>query len=469
MGWQEALMLLGGAAFISAVIYMVRRKKAASSEDGYEDPEEAARRAELARELPNTSIDGEAVSAQRGLDPLFDDIQIFDDDPIPVLRNKQQPTAESLQAAFEGKLDPAQVAEFSSSEDETSDEELAWAKMRRMFSVDPAFAKASRSSIEEQQKELQELQEKKHTLVKEQQEKERKAKELLAQQALAAQYLEEQSNQEVKESYNDDDLVEWHHPSSEGRNLKQPTEALESQLEDTLSQELNGSDSLEQGLEQSLEDQYLAEQLLEEQYLEDQLVEGQSLNEQSLQSEQQLGQPVEVAEIDPEEREKNLRTALLANLEKNAWGSSEVFLTINVNAPSEQPFIGNHLSQFMDMIGMKLSNTGFYHYVEEKDGQPYLGFSMVNMFSPGCFSEDMDEDYTTAGVVLVMPLPNTPVPMAIFERMLATAKVMEQNWGAELQDEQRSNLTQQTIEHYRQTIKDFEYQTRVNAKKAGRI
>lgn len=455
MGWQEALMLLGGAAFISAVIYMVRRKKAASSEDDYEDPEEVARRAELARELPNTSIDGEAVSAQRGLDPLFDDIQIFDDDPIPVLRNKQQPTAESLQAAFEGKLDPAQAAEFSSSEDETSDEELAWAKMRRMFSVDPAFAKASRSSIEEQQKELQELQEKKHTLVKEQQEKEQKAKDLLAQQALAAQYLEEQSNQEVKESYNDDDLVEWQHPSSQGNNLKQPTEALEAQLEDTLNQELNDSDSLEQ----SLEEQYLAEQLLEEQYLEEQLLE----------SVEQLEQPVEVAEIDPEEREKDLRTALLANLEKNAWGSSEVFLTINVNAPTEQPFIGDHLSQFMDMIGMKLSNTGFYHYVEEKDGQPYLGFSMVNMFSPGCFSEEMDEDYTTAGVVLVMPLPNTPVPMAIFERMLATAKVMEQNWGAELQDEQRSNLTQQTIEHYRQTIKDFEYQTRVNAKKAGRI
>lgn len=427
MGLQEGLMLLGGAVFIAAVIYMVRRKKPTGSEDDYEDPEEVARRAELARELPSIAIDGKEASAQRGLDPLFDDIAIFDDDPIPVLRNKQ-PTAESLQAAFAGKIEL---------DEDSSDDELAWAKMRRMFAVDPAFAEASRSSIEEQQKELQQLQAKKHTLVKEQQ-----VKELLAQQALATQYLEEQSNKDAMDNYDDDDLVELQPINLQNPSLKHQKQALEEQLEDALNEGLDDPN------------QYLEQQYLEQQYLE---------------YTAQLVQPDPMADIDPEEREKNLRTALLANLEKNAWGSSEVFLTINVNAPSDQPFMGDHLAKFMDMIGMKLSETGFYHYVEEKDSQPYLGFSMVNMFSPGCFSEDMDEDYTTAGVVLVMPLPNTPLPMAVFERMLATAKVMEQNWGAELQDEQRSNLTQQTIEHYRQTIKDFEYQTRVNAKKAGRI
>ncbi|HKM16403.1 MAG TPA: cell division protein ZipA C-terminal FtsZ-binding domain-containing protein [Marinospirillum sp.] len=422
MGWQEGLMLLGGAVLIAAIVYKVHRKGVRSLEEDYDDLEEEARRAELARELPSIAIDGKEASVQRGLDPLFDDIAIFDDDPIPVLRNKQ-PTAESLQAAFAGKLEL---------DDETSDDELAWAKMRRMFAVDPAFAEASRSSIEEQQKELQQLQAKKNTLAKVQQ-----VQALLEQQALATQYLEEQSNKDAMDNYNNDDLVELQPINLQNLSLKQQKQALEEQLENALNEDFDD-----------------VEQHLEKQYLE---------------NIEPLAQPDLMVEIDPEEREKNLRTALLANLEKNAWGSSEVFLTINVNAPSEQPFMGDHLAKFMDMIGMKLSETGFYHYVEEKDGQPYLGFSMVNMFSPGCFSEDMDEDYTTAGVVLVMPLPNTPLPMAVFERMLATAKVMEQNWGAELQDEQRSNLTQQTIEHYRQTIKDFEYQTRVNAKKAGRI
>lgn len=437
MGWQEGLMLLGGAILIAAIVYKVHRKGIASLEEDYDDLEEEARKAELARELPSIAIDGEEASVQRGLDPLFDDIAIFDDDPIPVLRNKQ-PTAESLQAAFAGKVEL---------DEDAADDELAWAKMRRMFAVDPAFAEASRSSIEEQQKELQQLQAKKNTLAREQQ-----VQELLAQQALATQYLDEQANKDAMDNYNNDDLVELQPINLQNLNLKQQKQALEEQLENALNEDLGDA-------EQSLEPQGLEKQNLEHQYLE----------QQYLDDSEPLAQPNPMAEVDPEEREKNLRTALLANLEKNAWGSSEVFLTINVNAPSDQPFMGDHLAKFMDMIGMKLSETGFYHYVEEKDGQPYLGFSMVNMFSPGCFSEDMDEDYTTAGVVLVMPLPNTPLPMAVFERMLATAKVMEQNWGAELQDEQRSNLTQQTIEHYRQTIKDFEYQTRVNAKKAGRI
>ncbi|NLW03711.1 MAG: hypothetical protein GX029_00500 [Pseudomonadaceae bacterium] len=440
MGWQEGLMLLSGIIFISAVIYIVRRKRAAAgSEEDYEDPEEVARKAELVRELPSLFSDEEKTPSQQGLDPLFDEIEVFDDDPIPVLRNKQ-PTAESLQAAFANKLGPSQVNELSQSNEAVVDQELAWAKMRRMFAVDPAFVEASRTSIEEQQKELLEIQERKRILAQaqeaaeleeqqpeflEEQEQELEFDDLefeeqeledqaLQQQALE-EYLAESSNEVASEHYNEDDLVELHHPSSE-----QAVNAIELQLE------------------------------------------------QDLDDTEQLEQPAQVAEIDPEERERDLRTALLANLEKNAWGSSEVFLTINVNAPAEQPFLGDHLAKFMDMIGMKLSETGFYHYVEEKDGQPYLGFSLVNMFSPGCFSPDMDEDFTTAGVVLVMPLPNTPLPMAVFERMLATAKVMEQSWSAELQDEQRSNLTQQTIEHYRQTIKDFEYQTRVNAKKAGR-
>ena len=437
MGWQEGLMLLSGLVFISAVIYVVHSKWAANKSheedyDDYEDPEEAERRAELERELPGLFQQGKRKTSQQGLDPLFDEIEVFDDDPIPVLRNKQ-PTVETLQAAFANKLEPRQVNQLSNPDEETTDEELAWAKMRRMFSVDPAFAEASRSAIELKQRELQQLQERKRLLAEQQQVQELKAqalalkeqetKEELEHHALEAQYLAEQSDQAAMDYYNHESLAEEYDSNSETEDSTQSVEAFEMQLEETSVY----ADHAEQ-----------------------------------------LEQSNQMAEMDSEERERDLRTALLANLEKNAWGSSEVFLTINVNAPAEQPFVGDHLAKFMDMIGMKLSETGFYHYVEEKDGQPYLGFSLVNMFSPGCFSPDMDEDFTTAGVVLVMPLPNTPLPMAVFERMLATAKVMEQSWSAELQDEQRSNLTQQTIEHYRQTIKDFEYQTRVNAKKAGR-
>ncbi|GLR63885.1 cell division protein ZipA C-terminal FtsZ-binding domain-containing protein [Marinospirillum insulare] len=401
MGLQEGLMLLGAAVFILVLIDAIRRKRAAArrEKDDYEDPEEIERRAQLARELPTLNVDGKKPASQKGLDPLFDDIDIFDDDPIPVLRNKQQLPEENsqLNTTQASELDEqpkAAITEKGPIVDEPTsikpktyrseeEEELAWDKMRRKFSVDPTFAEASRSSMELQQKELQQLKEQKIDLAKQKQEQAR-----------------------FEENDNLDDLVELEHPK-----IKQPPkEATEKAKE----------------------------------------------------------QPETVAEIDPEEKEQNLRTALLTSLEKSAWGGSEKFLTINVNAPEDKAIVGSHLRYLMDKIGMKLSESGFYHYVEEQDAQSFLGYSLVNMFSPGNFDPNTTEEFLTTGIVLVMPLPNTPQPMAVFERMLATAKVMEESWGAELQDEQRSNLTQQTIEHYRQTIKDFEYQKRVNAKKAKR-
>lgn len=420
MGLQEGLILLGAVVFLIVLLDAIRRKRAAArlSEDDYEDPEEIERRAQLARELPSLDLDGKKTASQKGLDPLFDDIEIFDDDPIPVLRNKQQssdtltpktkaldvtespsqPEVEELETEVEVEIGSEAEKEASLEEAEHTEEELAWNKMRRMFAVDPSFAEASRTSMVLHQKELQKFQEIKSNL--------------------ALDQLNEQEEAEFEETletsrrlidYSLDDLVELKHPKP-----RQPIKEAKNPL-----------------LEEPEEAQ-------------------------------------EIVEISPEEREKDLRHALLTSLEKSVWGSSKVFLTINVNAPSERPFIGSHLRQFMEIIGMKLSESGFYHYVEEKDEQSYLGYSLVNMFSPGSFDPHTEEEFVTAGVVLVMPLPNAPRPMAIFERMLATARVMEKNWGAELKDEQRSNLTQQTIEHYRQTIKDFEYQTRVNAKKAGR-
>lgn len=417
MGLQEGLILLGAVVFLLVLVDAIRRKRAAArvKNDDYEDPEEAERRAQLARELPSLDIDGKKPSSQKGLDPLFDDIDIFDDDPIPVLRNKQsvppiteqapvieEPLEEvdlqpELELEPEDKIDEQTEAEEDSKE--VNEEELAWDKMRRMFSIDPEFAEASRSSMQTQQKELHQLQENKILLAKE------KAAQAETERAIKA-----------AEFGSLDDLVELEHPRVK-QPVPQPTNAPAEVAE-------NNDESKEQ--------------------------------------------PKESTEVDSEERERNLRTALLTSLEKSVWGGSEIFLTINVNAPENQAFVGSHLCQFMDIIGMKLSESGFYHYIEEQEAESYLGFSLVNMFSPGNFDPNTEEEFETLGVVLVMALPNTPRPMAVFERMLATARVMEKNWGAELQDEQRSNLTQQTVEHYRQTIKDFEYQTRVKAKKARR-
>ncbi|MBE0505274.1 MAG: hypothetical protein IBX50_00975 [Marinospirillum sp.] len=424
MGLQEGLILLGAVVFVLVLLDALRRKRAArrQADDDYEDPEEAERRAQIARELPGIrDEDARNSAAQQELDPLFDKIEVFDDDPIPVLRNKLSPADESMpqdqqnkhqQPAFsEVDTDDDPQAENEWAEAETSlhhqprqeeDEELAWERMRRQFELDPDFVAESKRSMQEQQRELQRLQDRKqlHT-------------EPDADEPQAFEY----ENNLDDQFQSLDDLVDLELPA--GMQSTHSTDRAAAPAEET-----------------------------------------PALTAAELEAYQ--------SEDDTEDQENHLRAAFLMNVEKSAWAVAEEFLTINVQAPDDKPFPGSHLRKFMDIIGMRLSLSGFYHYVEEKNGQSVLGFSLVNMFAPGCFEDEQMSDFSTAGLVLVMPLPNARQPMAVFERMLATARVMEKHWGAELQDEQRSNLTQQTVEHYRQRIKDFEHQTRLKARKAGK-
>lgn len=375
MGLQEGLILLGVAVFLLILIDALRRKRAASlqqQDDDDLDPEEQAKREQLERELPGFA-EADRAHSKGDLDPLFDEIEVFDDDPIPVLRTP-------VNLDTEEESDPVKVNPEASP--------LSVDEVRQLFQRDPDFdAEAKRAAIE-LQKELDEL-----------------------------------DQTEAFESLSEEAPVD-------------PSEI--DQLDTDWPDEPEAAEAIEQ--ESEPEPEPVAASSTAE-----------PIQQQS---------PVEPPQQDDSD------TTRLVNLEQLSWGQAEEFLTININAPSDQPFEGAKLSYLMDMIGMKLSASGFFHYIEKHQGQSQLGYSMVNMFSPGSFDPQALEDFTTQGVVLVMALPSTPKPQAIFERMLETARVFERNWGAELQDEQRSNLTLQTIEHYRQRIQDFERKTRLQAIKA---
>lgn len=385
MGLQVGLLLLGLAVFLLILLDALRRKRAAlrrQAVDDQQDPDEQVKREQIARELP--SIDDPEISkARKDLDPLFDDVEVFDDDPIPVLRNSVQ--LESEPTAETQSLHQSPDLQSAAPEDAMTAEHL-----RGLFARDPAFA-------EEAQRSAQQLQH-------------------FEQEELDA--LPDQDY--AYEPADVDDLVDLEpHPAA-----PEPEMA-------------------EQPDPQPQPDPYTWEQ-----------------------EEAARQQDAAAYEAAQQEQEAQNKAQQLVALEQKAWSHAEEFITININACEGLPFEGYKLAYLMEMIGMRLSASGFFHYVEKDQGVPYLGYSLVNMFKPGTFDEASLNEFVTPGLVLVMALPNTRKPQAIFERMLETARVFERNWGAELQDEQRSNLTLQTIEHYRQRIQDFERKTRLKQIKA---
>ncbi len=368
MGLQVGLIVLGLAVFGLILLDALRRKHKAARQDKEEDPEYRAKQETLARELPGLKDWQDLDEDERKcLDPLFDEVEVFDDDPIPLLKDR---LCEADLAHLRLQPSDADQADedflFADPELESSDTvtQLTSESMQRLFSRDPAFDEAARQ--------------------------------------MAAQEAQMELSLEVPEPPQPQMIAKPEPETDEADPRISPEPGIESNSADT-----------------------------------------------SI----------------PTPSSASSRLALELNrLQQMAWSEAEQFLSIHVEASKGRPFSGQDLHYLATETGMARSQSGFYHFVDKSGSAPCLAYSLVNMFSPGNFPESMS-DFSTAGVVLVMVLPSTLQPMTTFERMLEVARVMERCLGAELQDEQRSNLTQQTVEHYRQRIQEFERHQHIKAKK----
>ena len=139
-------------------------------------------------------------------------------------------------------------------------------------------------------------------------------------------------------------------------------------------------------------------------------------------------------------------------------GEVEEVIIINVMAPQGQPFEGAQLLQILLRQGMRLGQMSIFHRHADHSGSGPVMFSMANMVKPGTFDMSNMDSFTTPGVSLFTQLPSRLRHMRNFELMLETAQCLRDELNGELKDENRSVLTRQTIEHYRQRIRDFELQ-----------
>ena len=134
----------------------------------------------------------------------------------------------------------------------------------------------------------------------------------------------------------------------------------------------------------------------------------------------------------------------------------EEVLVINVTAAAGDKFQGADLLQILFDCGLRYGDMQIFHRYEHADGSGELLFSLVNMVVPGTFNLDEMEHFATPGVSLFMTLPLNANSRDAFETMAATAKALADQLGGELKDENRSVMTEQTLEHCRQRIQDFE-------------
>lgn len=136
--------------------------------------------------------------------------------------------------------------------------------------------------------------------------------------------------------------------------------------------------------------------------------------------------------------------------------SAQEVMIINVLCKDKAGFKGQDLLQILLACDLRFGNMNIFHRYENANGKGPVQFSVANLVEPGIFDLDHLDNFSTPGLCFFLTLPGPDKAITAFNYMVETAQVLVKNLRAEMRDEAHSVMTQQTIEHYRQRIRDFE-------------
>ncbi len=127
-----------------------------------------------------------------------------------------------------------------------------------------------------------------------------------------------------------------------------------------------------------------------------------------------------------------------------------------VVARSEEGFSGIKILEELLSHDVRFGDMDFFHRHEKKSGRGPIQFSIANMMKPGIFDIDNMEALQTRGLMFFVTFPGPTDMLKAFDYMYETAKVFAATLDADVQDEKRSVVTRQGLEHIRMQIRELE-------------
>ncbi len=140
---------------------------------------------------------------------------------------------------------------------------------------------------------------------------------------------------------------------------------------------------------------------------------------------------------------------------RSAFEPSEV-VVLNVMSRSGSSFAGDDLQRALITSGLLFGEMNIFHQRLDNDSKGQIIFSVANILNPGSFDLATMAELRTPGVSLFLALPTPINNLDAFNSMLDIAQQLRGALDGELKDDNRNVMTAQTIEHYRQRIRDFE-------------
>jgi cell division protein ZipA len=135
--------------------------------------------------------------------------------------------------------------------------------------------------------------------------------------------------------------------------------------------------------------------------------------------------------------------------------ASEV-LVVNVMSREDDEFSGDDVLKSLVNNGLVFGEMNIFHRYASQDNEDSVLFSVANILRPGTFDLYNMHEFSTIGISLFLSLPTDVNNLEAFENMIRIAKRICKTLDGLLKDDHRNLMTAQTIEHYRQRIRDFE-------------
>ncbi|SRR5690554_2381044 len=133
----------------------------------------------------------------------------------------------------------------------------------------------------------------------------------------------------------------------------------------------------------------------------------------------------------------------------------EEILVMHVLANDAEGFAGNVLVKILEQCDCRYGDMQIFHRYEEANGKGAIQFSVVNSVEPGIFHLDTLDEFTTPGVSFFTRLPGPQNPLEAYNAMVEVAQCIAQNLHGQLKDEFHSTMTEQTLQHGRERIRDY--------------
>ena len=135
--------------------------------------------------------------------------------------------------------------------------------------------------------------------------------------------------------------------------------------------------------------------------------------------------------------------------------NTHVFI-LYVVARREEAFAGATILETLLANDLRFGDMDFFHRHERTSARGAIEFSVANMMKPGVFDIDNMEPLQTRGLMFFVTLPGPTDMLKAFDYMYETAKLVAKSLDGDIQDETRSVVTRQSLEHMRQQIRELE-------------